>query len=358
MIYYYQTRIKSDKIADKWGEKMKELSTRQEQILYCLVREYVKSGTPVSSQKILESTNLEWSGATVRNDMRKLDYLGYVFQPHTSAGRVPTDKGLRFYVNEILKLRKETKKSGSSIDVSIDFPIGDLDKIIQGAAKLLATTVKAFVIIEKPNPMYLRIRRVVLTPVTKSFSIVNIITELGLTSVLPIQHSEIYNIQEIEEFLNKSLDGILLSEFRAKLREVVERFSWVGGRLKEFIELSEKIASEKYEEYITEGVFNLVNAKRFDEEKLKEIVRFSTNEEYYSKIFELGEGIFIGKEHNIKNFEQYSILIMPYFVFNREVGKIAVIFDKFSDYNRVFDSVEYVVNRLTEYFTVVARNVE
>lgn len=337
---------------------MKELSERQEKILYCLVREYIKSGTPVSSQKILESTNLSWSGATVRNDMRKLDYMGYIFQPHTSAGRVPTDKGLRFYVNEVLELRKTTKKNETSIDVNTEFTIGDLDKIIQGAAKLLATTIKAFVIIEKPNPMYLRIRRIVLTPVTKTFSIVNIITELGLTSVFPVQHSEIYSIHEIEEFLNKSLNGILLSDFKLKLKEVVEKFSWVGGRLKEFIELSEKIASEKYEEYITEGVFNLVNAKRFNEEKLKEIVRFSTNQELYSHIFSLEEGIFIGKEHNIKIFDQYSIIIMPYFVSNREVGKIAVIFDKFSDYNRVFDSVEYVVNRLTEYFTVVARNVE
>ncbi|MBT1248610.1 MULTISPECIES: heat-inducible transcriptional repressor HrcA [unclassified Thermosipho (in: thermotogales)] len=337
---------------------MKDLSDRQKKILYCLVREYVKSGIPVSSQKILETTNLEWSGATVRNDMRKLDYLGYVFQPHTSAGRIPTDKGLKFYVNEVLKVRKETKKVGSSIDVRTDFPIGDLDKIIRGAAKLLSNTLKAFVIIEKPNPMNLRVRRIVLTPVTKTFSIVNIITELGLTSVLPIQHSEISNILEIEEFLNKSLDGILLSDFKLKLKEVVEKFSWVGGRLKEFIELSERIASEKYDEYIIEGVFNLVNAKKFGEDKLREIVKISTNSEFYPQIFSLGEGIYIGKEHNIRNFEQYAVLIMPYFVFEREVGRIAVIFDKFSDYSKVFDSVEYVVNRLTEYFTIVARNVE
>ncbi|ABR29966.1 HrcA family transcriptional regulator [Thermosipho melanesiensis] len=337
---------------------MKNLTGRQKKILYCLVREYVKSGIPVSSSKILESTNLDWSGATVRNDMRKLGYLGYVFQPHTSAGRIPTDKGLRFYVNEILKMRSETKKVGSSIDVKTDFPIGDLDKIIQGAAKLLSNTLKAFVIVEKPNPMYLRIRRIVLTPVTKTFSIVNIITELGLTSVLPIQHSEVSNFEDVEQFLNKSLDGILLSEFKLKLKEVVEKFSWVGGRLKEFIELSEKIASEKYEEYVVEGVFNLVNAKRFNEEKLREIVKISTNSDFYPRIFSLGEGIYIGKEHNIRNFEQYSVLIMPYFVFEREVGRIAVIFDKFSDYSRVFDSVEYVVNRLTEYFTIVARNVE
>ncbi|ANQ53222.1 HrcA family transcriptional regulator [Thermosipho sp. 1063] len=337
---------------------MKDLSDRQKKILYCLVREYVKSGIPVSSQKVLETTNLEWSGATVRNDMRKLDYLGYVFQPHTSAGRIPTDKGLKFYVNEVLKVRKETKKVGSSIDVRTDFPIGDLDKVIRGAAKLLSNTLKAFVIIEKPNPMNLRIRRIVLTPVTKTFSIVNIITELGLTSVLPIQHSEISNILEIEEFLNKSLDGILLSDFKLKLKEVVEKFSWVGGRLKEFIELSERIASEKYDEYIIEGVFNLVNAKKFGEDKLREIVKISTNSEFYPQIFSLGEGIYVGKEHNIRNFEQYAVLIMPYFVFEREVGRIAVIFDKFSDYSKVFDSVEYVVNRLTEYFTIVARNVE
>jgi len=206
-------------MADKWGEKMKELSTRQEQILYCLVREYVKSGTPVSSQKILESTNLEWSGATVRNDMRKLDYLGYVFQPHTSAGRVPTDKGLRFYVNEILKLRKETKKSGSSIDVSIDFPIGDLDKIIQGAAKLLATTVKAFVIIEKPNPMYLRIRRVVLRDI-KKFKIMlpSIDEQKKIASILSSVDAKIKKEEEYKAKLERLKKGLMQKLLTGEIR--------------------------------------------------------------------------------------------------------------------------------------------
>ncbi|MBO8160855.1 MAG: heat-inducible transcription repressor HrcA [Thermosipho sp. (in: Bacteria)] len=337
---------------------MRDLSDRQEKILYCVVREYVKTGVPVSSKKVLESTNLNWSGATVRNDLRKLDYLGYIFQPHTSAGRIPTDKGLRFYVNEIIKIRQETKKKSTSVDTTMNFPIGDLDKVIQGAAKLLSTTTKSFVIIEKPSPMNLRIRRIVLTPVTNSFSIVNIITELGLTTVLPIQHFEIYNIEDIEEFLNKSLQSAFLSDFKLKLREMVEKFSWASGRLKEFIELSERIASEKYEDYITDGVFNLINAKRFDENKLKEIIRFSTSSDFYAQVFNLGEGIYIGKEHNIRNFEQYTIVIVPYFVGNREVGRIAVIFDKFSDYDKVFESIEYVVNRLTEYFTVVSRNIQ
>ncbi|SHH32957.1 heat-inducible transcriptional repressor HrcA [Thermosipho atlanticus] len=337
---------------------MRDLSERQKKILYCVVREYVKTGVPVSSKKVLETTNLDWSGATVRNDLRKLDYLGYIFQPHTSAGRIPTDKGLRFYVNEILKIRQETKKKGSSVDTTMNFPIGDLDKVIHGAAKLLATTVKGFVIIEKPSPMNLRIKRIVLTPVTSNFSIVNIITELGLTTVLPIQHSEIFNIDEIEHFLNKSLQAAFLSDFKLKLKEITERFSWAEGRLKEFIELSERIASEKYEDYIADGVFNLINAKRFDENKLKEIVRLSTSIDFYSQIFNLGEGIYIGKEHNLRNFEQYTVVIVPYFVGSREVGKIAVIFDKFGDYDKVFESIEYVVNRLTEYFTVVSRNVQ
>ncbi|MCD6105267.1 MAG: heat-inducible transcription repressor HrcA [Thermosipho sp. (in: Bacteria)] len=337
---------------------MKDLTDRQEKILYCVVREYVKTGVPVSSKKVLESTNLEWSGATVRNDLRKLDYLGYIFQPHTSAGRIPTDKGLRFYVNEILKIRNETKKKSLTVDTAINFPIGDLDKVIQGAAKLLATTVKGFVIIEKPSPMNLRIKRIVLTPVTSNFSIVNIITELGLTTVLPIQHSEIFNIEDIEHFMNKSLQSAFLSDFKQKLKELIERFSWAEGRLKEFIELSERIASEKYEDYIIDGVFNLINAKRFDENKLKEIIRFSTSTDFYSQIFNLSEGVYIGREHNFRNFEQYTIVIVPYFVGTREVGRIAVIFDKFSDYDKVFESIEYVVNRLTEYFTVVSRNIQ
>ncbi|QTA37881.1 heat-inducible transcription repressor HrcA [Thermosipho ferrireducens] len=337
---------------------MKDLTERQQKILYCVVREYVKTGSPVSSKRILESTNLDWSGATVRNDLRKLDYLGYIYQPHTSAGRIPTDKGLRFYVDEVLSLRQATKRTGYSVNTTTQFPIGDLDRIIQGAAKLLASTVRSYVIVEKPSPINLRIKRIVLTPVTPNFTIVNIITELGLTSVLPMQHSEVFNLVDIEAFLNKSLQGATLNDFKMRLREVIEKFSWAEGRLKEFIELSERIATERYEDYISEGISNLISGKKFDSDKLKEIIRYSTTFEFYSYIFSMKDGIYVGKEHGIRNFEQYSILIVPYFVGNKKVGKLATIFDKYSDYDKVFDSVEYVVNRLTEYFTVVARNIQ
>ncbi|MDD5743500.1 MAG: heat-inducible transcription repressor HrcA, partial [Mesotoga sp.] len=92
-----------------------DLNSRQVRVLYCISREYISTGKPVSSKQVLEHSNLNFSSATVRNDMRKLEFLGYINQPHTSAGRVLTDKGLRFYLDSIKSISRDLQESNVAI---------------------------------------------------------------------------------------------------------------------------------------------------------------------------------------------------------------------------------------------------
>lgn len=345
-----------------------DITERQKKVLYCIVQEYINTKTPVSSKRVLESAAIERSGATIRNDMNRLMRTGYIFQPHTSAGRVPTDKGLRFYVNELKKIREEIKSKSSQVEVAARFPIGDMEKVLTGAAKLLSSSTKGMVIIEKPNPLTLRIKRIVVTPVSKNFSIANIITSLGLSSSIPIQHTELDDVEKIEQMLNKAMTGLTLNEFKSKLRDILTRInnfnnlnsfkdSDFGTISRGFLEITERLSVESYEDYITEGLPNLLANDRINMKKLQNILVYVSSDVFYKELFELDNDIYIGKEHGLKFLEDFSVILGQFYSEDNPAGRVAVIFDKYGRYDLIMDSFEFMLNRLSEYFTVVSRNV-
>lgn len=339
-----------------------DITERQKRILYCIVQEYINTKTPVSSKRVLENATIERSGATIRNDMNRLMKFGYIFQPHTSAGRVPTDKGLRFYVNELMKIREEIKSKSTHVETAANFPIGDMEKVLTGAAKLLASSTKGMVIIEKPSPLNLRIKRIVVTPVSKNFSIANIITSLGLSSSIPLQHGELTDISQIEELLNKIMNGLTLNEFKTRLREIMLRvnnfkdfdFSNID---KGFLEITERLSMESYEDYITEGLYNLLSNERINLKKLQNILGYVSGDAFYRDIFELKSEVYVGKEHGLRFLDDFSVILGDFYVEKTAIGRAAVVFDKFAKYDQIIDSFEFMLNRLTEYFTIVSRNV-
>ncbi|WP_448385012.1 heat-inducible transcriptional repressor HrcA [Fervidobacterium sp.] len=345
-----------------------DITERQKKVLYCIVQEYINTKTPVSSKRVLESAAIERSGATIRNDMNRLMRTGYIFQPHTSAGRIPTDKGLRFYVNELKKIREEIKSKSSQVEVAARFPIGDMEKVLTGAAKLLSSSTKGMVVIEKPSPLTLRIRRIVVTPVSKNFSIASIITSLGLSSSIPIQHTELEDIEKIEQMINKAMTGLTLNEFKSKLRDILVRINSLNNlnNLKDsdfgtinrgFLEITERLSVESYEDYITEGLPNLLANDRINLKKLQNILVYVSSDVFYKELFELDNDIYIGKEHGLKFLEDFSVILGQFYSEDNPVGRVAVIFDKYGRYDLIMDSFEFMLNRLSEYFTIVSRNV-
>ncbi|MGC8820032.1 MAG: heat-inducible transcriptional repressor HrcA [Fervidobacterium sp.] len=339
-----------------------DITERQQKILYCIVQDYINTKTPVSSKKVLESAVIERSGATIRNDMNRLMKAGYIYQPHTSAGRIPTDKGLRFYVNELKKIRQEVKAKGTHVETAVNFPIGDMEKVLTGAAKLLSSSTKGMVIIEKPSPLNLRIKRIVVTPVSKNFSIANVITSLGLNSSIPLQHGEVESLYHIEEMLNKVMTGLTLNEFKTKLKEILNKISSIMDFNSEevgkgFLEISERLSMESYEDYITEGLYNLLSNDRINLKKLQNILGYVSSDAFYKDVFELESDIYIGKEHGLRFLDDFSLIVGDFYAENSPIGRIAVIFDKYGKYDQIIDSFEFLINRLTEYFTVVSRNI-
>lgn len=326
----------------------KDLNERQRKILYCIVREYIEQRKPISSKRVLEVTNLNWSGATVRNDMRKLEYLGYIYQPHTSAGRIPTDKGYRFYLEEMLRLQRDVEKTNAKIDMFHVFPLGDLEKILEGAARLLSHMTRGYVILEKPDPSFLKILRVVLTNIFQDYYIIGIITELGLSKIFPFRASEI-NIRIKERDLNRM---------------------FVGLSLKEAIEIAKKAESDK--------IFNLANRLLYETEEnfvetgldmllsddtlsIEDIKKFSLFVNKKSNLWDImkkeGEKVIvrIGQEHEHPYLSNFASFLAFYKKESNVIGRILILTSKVTRYDFVYKSLDYMANRLTEYFTLLSR---
>jgi len=328
----------------------RELNERQRKVLYCIVREYIEKKKPVSSQQVLDVTNIEYSGATIRNDMKKLEHLGYIYQPHTSAGRIPTDKGLRFYFEEMLKLLRETSTPSVEVEVLRMIPLADPERILAMIGSVLERATKGYVVIEKPNLRNLRIVRVVLTPIAENYMVFSLLTELGVLKTTPMRVEEIPDWRRIEEHLNLVLRGHSVSEI---LEGKIEYFK--GSQ---FLKLLESIISETRESYIELGFENLLSDDTLDTEDIKGLLEFLSDKRNLKEFLEGSRGeivVKIGKEIGRKRMEKFAVFSGWYYKDSTPIGAVHLFTSKITKYDTNFRVMEYVLNRLSEYFTTISR---
>ncbi|MCD6449900.1 MAG: heat-inducible transcription repressor HrcA [Thermotogaceae bacterium] len=320
-------------------------------VLFSIVKEYIKTKKPVSSKRVLQVTNLNWSSATVRNDMKKLEEMGYVFQPHTSAGRIPTDKGLRFYLDEIVKFGRKEKEQ-VEIEATQRFPIGDLNSILTAISKILSKGTGGLSIITKPNIENLKLLKVYVTPVGEGMAVITVITELGISKVVPVSRVGRRMLEALEKLMNL-FSGMYISS----VIEKIEAFKPESEEEEAFIELTRNILRLILSEdrVIYSGMYEIVKNKPG---KIEPLVKILENPKKLDKLFEKvkdGIVVFIGEENPVKDLKNFSTFVAPYYKGSDLVGHVALVTNKFVEYEKVIPSVEFITNRLTEYLTVTSR---
>ncbi|MEJ5229814.1 MAG: heat-inducible transcriptional repressor HrcA [Pseudothermotoga sp.] len=331
-----------------------KINERQKKILYCVVREYIMTKKPISSERVLEASDISCSSATVRNDLRKLEYLGYLNQPHTSAGRVPTDKGYRFYVNETLNLIKEYAQHSASIHSKYPMTFGDMEKILTGAAIALSRITKGAVILEKPAIDKLKILKISIAQITKTYNVVSVITELGLVKFIPFRTFGEIDYLSLERMMNQLLAGYTI--------ETVGDRSIETETDQYLLDLSEYLASALKEDsssnLVKVGLDTLINAENFNIEEIRKLSNFFSDDSMLRKILTKAQeipAIMIGIEHGVEGLENLAIFVDGYKKEDKLMGKVMVITSKVIKYEDIVSSLKYMVSRLTEYFTVATR---
>lgn len=344
----------------------KNLNERQQKVLFCLVKEYIKTHKPVSSAKLLEVSNINYSSATIRNDMRKLDYFGYLKQPHMSAGRIPTDKALRFYLNAIEEILKTSREHGNEIDIDFqEYFEGDFNKILEGAIKLLAVSSNGIAIIEKPKMESLKILSIRLNKIDDFRTVVFISTELGLNETFTIFHPNDLNFAELETLLNDNLRNMSIREVKKYVSDLrINSQMWYDKKFEELLRFLKKLVDEHFEEgFLKYGFQRIILHDLIDLNDIRNVIGFVENDKLLQKFIEKefplesldDMKVIIGSESGLEYLEAFSIFLTNYKILDRKIGRLLLITPKIIDYQRTIQLVEYVSNRLTEILTRLAK---
>ncbi|MDO4282541.1 MAG: heat-inducible transcriptional repressor HrcA [Clostridia bacterium] len=327
-----------------------KLDDRKKKILSSVIEDYIVSAEPVGSKTLVDKYHLKYSSATIRNDMKLLEEEGYLEQPHVSAGRIPSTKGYRYYVDNLMK-----EKNLSMLDINyIDNTItgyGDTEKLLEQAADVVSK------ILLRPTVLTLKsadlLEHIKIVKISEKLLLVVIMSQNGtvkdciakLTDTIPDD-----KLDELSEVLNKNLLGTPLENLHIALNKVIEnelkKFSTILGDISESI----RYGLSKETKTLNANVESILDLPEFsDIEKAKNFVNIlSTKEIIDSTIDKIKEeklGIVIGSESKEILLKDYTIVSLNIGEENKPVGKISVIGPKRMDYSKTIATLKYINNK-------------
>lgn len=330
------------------------MDERKRLILKQIVSHYIKSGEPVSSQTLLEEYGLGVSSATIRNDMRYLEEQGYITKPYCSAGRVPTEKGYRFFVDWLLELAELAHHDQRALIEYYRFPRQDLERLLRQTAFLLANVTGLVGFVLAPGLEETHLERITLVPLGPDRVLVVLISELGLVESQVVEaRLTPEELEEVNSLLNLRLRGRPFGAILAEVREFfeLEEREWVEPRLREaFAILSAVLARQGHRRLHIEGLLNLMEAllrqPRGAEMEQLGVVKLLSDErrfaEFLKEVAREGEvRAFIGGENPLPELRHWSVITMGY-----GFGVLGGLGPLRMDYSRAFSATRYIGNRL------------
>ncbi len=341
-----------------------ELNDREKTILRSIIQQFILTASPVGSRNITKRFNVGVSPATVRNIMSDLEDTGFIDHPHTSAGRVPTDKGYRYYVDTLMEIQKLKNSDKGIIDKSLDQNILETDEILKVASRLLSSITNQIACVTYPTLDKGILEKIQLVSLTSTRLLVVVSIKSGLVKTITLEFtSEIGNIklQKVETLLNERLNGLTFQEIR---KTVKERFVDVGENEKPvirlFIDSVDKIFKDHHKEdkIVISGATNVIQQPEFDDpEKFQSVIELIEDKDIIIHIMDKKkfEGssdvlISIGSENENEKFNEYSLITKEY-TFGETSGTVGIIGPKRMEYSKVVAIVSYLGNILSEVLT-------
>jgi len=338
--------------------KQFELNERERAVLAVLIDHYIRTAEPVGSRVIATRFNLGVSPATVRNTLADLEDRGLVEQPHTSAGRIPTEVGYRLYVDHLLKSERLAKSDREKIKRLLSIDYGAVEDVLDQTARVLAQVSSQLGVTVLPKFENAVLTKIDLIPVTDTKMMVIIAVRSGFVRTLLVEvdaHVDPDSLKDTVQILNEKLCGLALGEIRNTINE---RLSGVSDGepqlLKLFIDQKETLLDDTTASSIhTDGTTNIIAQKEFkDPEKLREFL--SLLEERKSLVYLLKDkslpeeiNVTIGTESNIGGLKDFSAVIKTYKV-GQTRGSIGIIGPTRMEYAKLISVVDYTAKILSE----------
>lgn len=336
-----------------------DLDIRKQKILQAIIANYLETGEPVGSRTISKYTDLNLSSATIRNEMADLEEMGYILQPHTSAGRIPSDQGYRFYVDQMMLEREEEKGERLALLEKVD----KMENLLQQVAKVLAANTNYATMVTAPQYQDTKLKFIQLSQVDEKQLLAvivvdgNVIKNKLIDVIEPLENDELLKLNIL---LNSFLQGLALREINLELMHTMKIQAGMHAPILEHIfnGISDAIKKARELEVYTSGTTNILKYPELGniekaskllgvlEEKKALIGLIDDSQKYNNQ----GIQVYIGEEAPVQNMKDCSIVTATYELEEGVKGTIGIIGPKRMDYEKVVSTLKDLTGELDTIF--------
>ena len=338
-----------------------ELSERKLKILHAIIKNYLETGEPVGSRTISKYSDLHLSSATIRNEMADLEELGYIIQPHTSAGRIPSDKGYRLYVDMLMS---EKEQEINEMQEQMLEKADKMDQLLKQAAKVLANSTNYATLVSSPMSNVNKIKFIQLSVVDEEQILAvivlsgNVIKNCIINMGEPLNNE---NLLKLNMLLNTSLNGMPIEEINlgliARLKEQAGSHGDVVGHVLDAVTDAIQIGDDM--QIYTSGATNIFKYPELsDKQSAQEIISAFEEKQQLTELVtqtlsredNTGIQVYIGEETPVETMKDCSIVTATYELGEGVKGTIGIVGPKRMDYEHVLSSMKRLQSELDEMF--------
>lgn len=343
---------------------IQELSEREKSILKHIIQQFILTAAPVGSRNIAKKYEIGLSPATVRNIMSDLEDAGYVNHPHTSAGRVPTDKGYRFYVDSLIEIQDIKNSEKDYIREKLEESI-EADELLKVTSLLLSKITKQLACVTYPKLESGILEKIQIVSLSSTRLLVVISIKSGFVKTITLELSseiETSKLESVQNLLNERLSGLSLKEIRTtfneRLHDLIEDDKNSVVRL--FYDSVDKIFKDVWEKdnLLISGAKNVIRQPEFeDPERFQGIIELIEDRDIIVHILEKSSDIIpdhvfvsIGSENEEQKLNDYSFITKEY-KYGETNGTVGIIGPKRMEYSKIIAIIDYMSKMLSEILT-------
>lgn len=335
------------------------LDERKRRILQAIIDDYIDTAEPIGSRTIARKHELGLSSATIRNEMADLEEMGFLAQPHTSSGRVPSDKGYRIYVDQLMQTHELSLDEIERISTAMETKINELTQLIKQASAVLSRFTRYTSMAITPQMKTSTIKAIQVVPIESGKALVVVVTNAGIV------HNNLIKISEsimpdmlimVSSILNKKLSGLTIEQVNMRIISEIAREAGISGEL--LLPILESAADcinqiDNAEVYI-EGTTNIFNFPEFrDLVKAREFMSLFDERSSLGRLFadtsdNMDIIVKIGSENDITGIKDCSLITANYSLGGTFTGSIAIIGPTRMEYPRVISSMNYIRKKINE----------
>lgn len=318
------------------------LDVRKMRILEAIVDDYILTASPVGSRTLSKRSDIELSPATIRNEMSDLTELGFLEQPHTSAGRVPNEKAYRLYVNAIMDSARLTDDEAEYIRSHLNTRVSEVGEVIKQTARMLSGITKYTSVVLTPQMKRSRLKQISLISVTEGSALAVIVTNSGSTinSMLNVPRGITQEqLEKLSALMNRRLAGYRMEDIRKTLLPMLQEE--VGEQAETIMAMLSGINDDiERQDVEVVGAVNMLNYPEYsDVSKAQSFLKEVESGDYIRQVLTTDDGleltVRIGNENDNPELKDCSLITVSYNVCGEKVGSMGVIGPTRMDYGKV-----------------------